>query len=279
MIGNLFTVAATEPAVLRAALAGLLAVPEEAVDVAETDGDQEGRDWEAPVLCTYRRLPPGDLSLELDVTVEERIAGRLTEGVLAQRLAVSTGGSVLYPSEIELPSAYWVAVPDGRSVRCRLEAVDHGDDTGYRVGAVEERVEDLPGASVEILPEILDRQHIDTPVADAFLSGYPTGTTATVEGHVHYALRVWERLARRLESDWLPSGRYRHDLFRRDLEARDDLADALAVVSAPHAEELRTAVAQLDAVFAEHTEDDADGKTGEKADGWWWHRRPRSIPW
>ncbi|MFK4144099.1 hypothetical protein [Streptomyces sp. NPDC004065] len=279
MIGNLFTVADPEPAVLRAALAGLLAVPEGAVDVADADGDQEGRDWEAPVLCTCRRLPPGDLSLELDVTVEDRIAGQLTEGALAQRLAVSTGGSVLYPSEIELPSAYWVAVPDGGSVRCRLEPVDHGEDTGYRVEAVEEPVEDLPGAKVEILPEVMDRQHIDTPVADAFLSGYPTGTTATVEGHVHYALRVWERLARRLESDWLPSGRYRDDLFRRDLEARDDLANAVAGMNEPYAEGLRAAVARLDAVFSEHTEAEADSDVGDGADGWWWHRRPRSIPW
>ncbi|MFE1754570.1 hypothetical protein ACFW88_29175 [Streptomyces anandii] len=279
MIGNLFTVADPAPAALRVALADLLALSESAVDVADADGAQEGRNWEAPVLCTYRRLPPGDLLLELDVTVEERTAGRLTEGSLARGLAVRTGGSVLHPSAVELPSAYWVATVDGRSVRCRLEAVDRDEDTAYRVDAVEEPVADLPGAKIETLPEILDRERIETPVADAFLAGYPTGTTATVQGRVHYALRVWERLVRRMESDWSPSGRYRQDLFGRDLEARDDLASAAGRVGAPYAEGLCSAVAQLDAVYREYTDENADCGRGGTAEGWWWRRCPRRVPW
>ncbi|MET8247750.1 hypothetical protein ABZV31_27090 [Streptomyces sp. NPDC005202] len=281
MIGNLLTVAEPAPASLRRALADLLTVPDEAVDVADADGDQEGRHWEAPVLCTYRLLPPGDLALELDISVEDGIAGSLSEAELALGLAARVGCSVLYPAELDLPSAYWVAVPDGRSVRCRLEPVDTDEETAYRVDAVEEPVADLPGATVETLPEILDRQPIGTPVSDAFLADCPTGTAGSVEGRVHYDLRVWERLARRLESDWNPSGRYREDLFRRDLEARDALEHLVHEVDDAHADGLRSAVARLDLIFREHTEEgkDAGSGRGEEAEHWWWRRRPKRIPW
>ncbi|MFE1912627.1 hypothetical protein [Streptomyces anandii] len=267
-MANLLVVATQHEASLRRALAEVVPVPQGKVDLADPHRAERNRG--APVLCTYRLLPPGDLALELDVTVEAGIAAGL---------ATRTGSSVLHPAQIGMPSAYWVATVDGRSVRCRLEAVDRDEDTAYRVDAVEEPVADLPGANVEVLSEILDREHIETPVADAFLAGYPTGTTATVQGHVHYALRVWERLVRRMESDWSPSGRYRQDLFRRDLGARDDLASAAGRVGAPYAEGLRSSVAQLDAVYREYTDEDADCGRGGAAEGWWWRRCPRRVPW
>ncbi|MFI6205862.1 hypothetical protein ACIBAI_05605 [Streptomyces sp. NPDC051041] len=287
MIGNLFTVAEWDAGRLRRVLADLLAVPDEEVDVADADADQEGRRWEAPVLCTYRRLPPGDLALELDVTVGERAAGGLTEEGLAHGVAAGAGGSVLYPSDLDLPSAYWIAVPDGRAVRCRLEAVETGEDTAYRVDAVEEPVADLPGAHVGPLPEVIDRQPVATPLSDAFLAGRPTGPAASVEGRLHHHLRVWERLARRMESGWSPSGRYREDLFRRDLEARDELARLAGEAGGTCADALRSVVGRLDRVVLEHTEPEgdaaarADERPGrdESAEGWWWHRRPRRIPW
>ncbi|MEU0202653.1 MULTISPECIES: hypothetical protein [unclassified Streptomyces] len=276
MIANLFTVAETEPSRLRGALAQLLAVTREAVDVADTDGDQETRRWDSPVLCTYRVLPPGDLALELDIYVEDETAGALGEADLAQGLAVRTTTSVLYPSlDIDLDSAYWVAVPDGRVVRCRLEAIDSDEDTRYRVDAVEEKVADLPRAKVEWLPEALEYEPIGTPVSDAFLATYPTGTAASIEGRVHYSLRVWERLVRRLESDWSPSGRYREDLFRRDLEARDTLARLVREVDGAYADGLRSSVTRLDGIFRACTEPAND----EKAERWWWCRRPRRVPW
>ncbi|MFE6196509.1 hypothetical protein [Streptomyces sp. NPDC057838] len=277
---HLFTVAQPPPASLRHALTGLLAVPPEAVDVADADGDQEGRDWHAPVLCTWRRLPPGDLSLELDITVRDGTCAALTEKDLARGLAAATGGSVLHPSELDLPSAYWVAVPDGRSVRCRLEAVDLPDDTAYRVDAAEEAIPDLPGVRVEVLPEILDRQTVDTPVSDVFLAAFPPGTAGSTAGHVRHDLRVWERLVRRLETDWAPSGRYRQDLFRRDLEARDALERLVGEVGETYADALRRAVTRLDDVYTEHTDPARDGAGGAGAAGrWWWHRVPRRAPW
>ncbi|MFH9010363.1 hypothetical protein ACH4C6_03225 [Streptomyces sp. NPDC017943] len=281
MIANLFTVAPLTPDDLRRALARLLRVPPAAVDAADADGDQEGRDWDAPVLCTRRLLPPGDLALELDVTVRDDTAAGLTEGELALRLAAATGSSVLHPADLDLPSAYWAAVPDGRTVRCRLEPVDAGpDDTAYRVEAVEEEVPDLPAARVEVLPEILDREPIGTPVSDAFLATLPEGATDGVEAHVRYDLRVWERLVRRLHSGWAPSGRYREDLFRRDLRARDALERHIGELDETHAGGLRVAVAALDEGFTTGTEATAavDEEQGERA-GWWWYRLPHRTPW
>ncbi|WP_309098033.1 hypothetical protein [Streptomyces sp.] len=274
---NLFTVARPPPANLRQALADLLAVPAEAVDVADADGDQEGRNWNAPVLCTWRLLPPGDLALELDITVRDATAADLAEKDLAQGLAIRTGGSVLYPSGLDLPSAYWAAVPDGRTVRCRLEASDVSDGTAYRVAAAEEDIPDLPRASVEDLPEILDRQPLDTPVSDAFLATFPTGSARSAEGRVHYGLRVWERLVRRLETGWAPSGRYREDLFHRDLQGRDALEQLIGEVDEAYAGALREAVTRLDGTFLEYTETKSagDGTTAR----WWWNRIPRRAPW
>ncbi|GGL77043.1 hypothetical protein GCM10010129_20990 [Streptomyces fumigatiscleroticus] len=257
----------------------MLGVPDEAIDVADTEADQEGRNWEAPVLCTYRRLPPGDLALELEVTVTTAAtAPALTEEDLARGIAAGLGSSVLYPSELDLPSAYWIAVPDGRPVRCRLEAVETAEDTAYRVDATEAPVADLPHAKVETLGEILDRQPIATPVSDAFLAGYPTGPAASVEGRVHHHLRVWERLVRRLESDWGPSGQYREDLFRRDLSARDALAHLAHEIDDAYSDGLRTAVGRLDQIFRRHTEQAPWGQ-GKEPERWWWHRRPQRVPW
>jgi hypothetical protein len=281
VIANLFTVAPLTSDDLRRALAQPLGIPPAAVDAADADGDQEGRDWDAPVLCTWRLLPPGDLALELDVTVRDDTAAGLTEGELALRLAAGTGSSVLHPADLGLPSAYWVAVPDGRTVRCRLEPVDVGpDDTAYRVEAAEEEVPDLPGARVEVLPEILDREPIDTPVSDAFLATLPEGETGGVEAHIRYDLRVWERLVRRLHSGWAPSGKYRQDLFHRDLQARDALERHIGEPGEAYAGGLRAAVTVLDEVFTAGTEATSaeDEERGERA-GWWWYRMPRRTPW
>ncbi|MGW3100826.1 hypothetical protein [Streptomyces sp. NPDC001100] len=137
------------PAELRRALADLLDLPEEAVDVAHQGGDQEDRNWAAPVLCTYCPLPPGDLALSLDITVTAPAAGDLTEADLALGIAARVGSSVLYPAESYPPSATWAAVPDGRRVRCSMESVETGygadaDLYPFRVYDVTAQVPDLP---------------------------------------------------------------------------------------------------------------------------------------
>ncbi|MCT7351217.1 hypothetical protein N4P33_03405 [Streptomyces sp. 15-116A] len=281
MIANLFTVADLAPARLRDALADVLAVPEEAVDVADTDDDQENRNWEARALCTYTRLPPGDLSLALDISTDDNASVPLTEHALARALAAAAATPVLFPSDIDLPSAYWVVTPDGRAVRCRLEAIDteEAEPSAYRVDATEQPVPHFPLASVGPLPEILDRHPLATPVTDAFTSTRVTGPAASIEGRLHYALRLWERLIRRLEAnDWAPSGRYRQDLYRRDLEARDDLARLTPELDRASAEALRAALSSLDAGFRAHTDPDEAAEPGP-GDRWWWRRSPAQAPW
>ncbi|MFJ9901368.1 hypothetical protein ACIRVK_00420 [Streptomyces sp. NPDC101152] len=249
---------------------------DESVDVCDVDGDQEARRWNAPVLCTYRVLPLGDLALELEVQVQDGTSGTWDEAALAQGLAARTGTSVLYPSpDLDLDSAYRVAMADGREVRCRLEAIDSDEDTTYRVDAVEEPVPDLPRATVEPLPEVLDNEPLPTPLSDEFLATCPAGTTDTVEGRVHYALRVWERLVRRLETGQDPPGRYREDLLKRDLEARDDLDRLSHEMDDPHAEALRSTLSRLDRSYRDHT---LPGP-GQQTERWWWHQRLKRVPW
>lgn len=129
MIGNLFSVAELEPLRLR-------------VDAADRDGDQSGRDWTAPVLCGYIRLR-GDLSLELDVYVEDALVNEApAEPELARRLAMALGVPVLYPAEEVLPSAYWLATSSGESVRARLHASDD-EPPVHTIDAVESAVAQL----------------------------------------------------------------------------------------------------------------------------------------
>jgi hypothetical protein len=157
LLANLFVVAEPRPAELRRALADLLGLPDEAVDVAHQDWDQEDRDWAAPVLCTYCPLPPGDLAVSLDISVTASTAGDLTEADLALGIAARVGSSVIYPAESYPPSAYWAAVPDGRAVRCSIEPVEegYGADAAlypFRVYAVAAQVPDLPLASLTPSP-------------------------------------------------------------------------------------------------------------------------------
>ncbi|MGX9883840.1 hypothetical protein [Streptomyces sp. NPDC002276] len=149
LLANLFVVAESPRAEIRRALADLLGLSEEAVDVG--DWNQEDRNWAAPVLCTYCPLPPGDLALSLDITVTAPAAGDLTEADLALGIAARVGSSVLYPAESYPPSATWAAVPDGRTVRCSMESVEtgYGADAAlypFRVYDVTAPVPDLPPA-------------------------------------------------------------------------------------------------------------------------------------
>ncbi|MFC9505616.1 hypothetical protein [Streptomyces sp. NPDC057002] len=267
------------PTSLAEALAAAVRTEGADVDVADRDGDQSQRDWAAPVLCGYIRLR-GDLSLSLDIYVEDALVNEAPpEPELARRLAAALGVLVLYPAEEGLPpSAYWLATSSGQSVRARLLSSDD-EPPVHVIDAVEEEVPDLPRATIEILPEILDREPIPTPVSDTLLATLPPGTAATVEGRLHHHLRVWERLTRRLQSDWAPSGHYRVNLFHRDLEARDALGRLLPELGETHADALRDAVNQLDRTFSEHTDTRPTPDDNGETTPWWRNRVPRQVPW
>ncbi|MEU4625954.1 hypothetical protein AB0G04_39010 [Actinoplanes sp. NPDC023801] len=140
-----------ERPVLAAALAGVLSLPVEAVDVG--DDGQDDRQWDRAISCTVTPLD-GDLRLHLDVYFADSISSPSladAAGLLARRV----GTLVAYKSEEFPPSAHWLVGPEGRHVRARL--VDEDEDgnlleSGYRIGAVETPVERLPRVAVDPLP-------------------------------------------------------------------------------------------------------------------------------
>ncbi|MET7618315.1 hypothetical protein [Streptomyces sp. NPDC005408] len=279
MTGDLFTVAVLEPDALVAALADCVGVTPADVDVADANGDPEARNWDAPVLCVYTRLPGGGLGLMLDVYVaegagEREPAGELDEAGLARRLAARAGTTVLHPAESVPPSAYWAVTAEGLVTRARLYDPDEHEDP-YVVDAVEAPVPDLPDAQVTVLPEILREERIDIPVTDAFTAVVPDSSAGSEADAARIGLVMWERLVRRLERDWAPSGRYRPDLYEEDLSERDELEVLEPRLPEAYVKPFRTALGQLDDLFRTHTvPTDADD-----AAQWWRGRRPRRVPW
>jgi hypothetical protein len=277
--GDLFTVGVLEPDALVTALAGAVGVSPAEVDVADADGDPEARNWGAPVLCAYTRLPAGGLGLLLDVYVAEGTDERepvraLDEAELARRLAARAGTTVLYPADAFPPSAYWAVTADGLVTRARLYDPDEHEDP-YIVDAVEAPVPDLPRAHVTVLPEILREERIGLPVTDAFNAAVPESSSGSEADAARIGLVMWERLVRRLERDWAPSGRYRLDLYEEDLAERDELEVLEPRLPEAYVKPFRTALGQLDALFRTYTvPTDSDDEAR-----WWRGRRPRRVPW
>ncbi|SED38979.1 hypothetical protein SAMN05216483_3737 [Streptomyces sp. 2131.1] len=270
MAYDLLTVGAVGPAVMANALAGVLGVAVQDVDVADADGDQESRDWEAAVLCTYHGLR-GDLAFSIDVYAQEFVADQPAESEVAAVLAKAAGTTVLFPADEAPPSAYWAVTPEGMLTRARLEPSDD-EPPVFTVTAVEAPVPELPGAVVERFAEIVREQRPETPVADAFLASV---TEFPLDG----SLVVWERVIRQMESGWAPSGWYPADLYRERLEARDALAERAGELPAVVAARLGEVLRELDAIFVAGTEDDPDGSLRGRHAGWWWYRRPVPAPW
>ncbi|MGZ2358262.1 hypothetical protein LRE75_16425 [Streptomyces sp. 372A] len=153
MAYNLLTVDPVPPGVVARALAGCFGVAVRDVDVADADGDQGARDWEAAVLCAYDVLR-GDLARALDVYAQDFVAGQPAEGEVAAALAKAAGTTVLFPADEAPPSAYWAVTPDGLLTRARLEPSDD-EPPVFAVTAVEAPVSQLPRAAVERFAEIV----------------------------------------------------------------------------------------------------------------------------
>lgn len=284
---SFLTVHRPAPHAMAPALAGALGTRAEDVDAADEDGGRtDDRNWDAPVLCTYRSVA-GDLALAWDVSVSDAVAPP-AEAEAALRLAASLGTTVLYPAGETPPSAYWAAGPDGTVTRARLYEGE-GDLPVHTVDAVETPMEQLPAARVEVFAEILREQHVETPVTDAFAAEAVPHGDASATGAVNRAreaLLLWERLVRRIDAGWLPGGRYPFELYAEDLRTRDRLGE-LTESAGPGSELLARAVAELDEVFRRGTEDDAGALLGRLTRsgsevahrGWWWHRRPVELPW
>ncbi|WP_406214401.1 hypothetical protein [Streptomyces decoyicus] len=300
MTYNFLSLHELQPHQIASAIAVFLKVPSDSVDVADADGDQDDRNWDAAALCDYSRVQ-GDVSLSLDIDVQEWVPDQPDEADAALAFAVSSRTAVLYPAEENLPSAYWLVTPAPIVTRARLNASDDEPPT-YTVEAVEEPVRELPAAQVMQLPEILQAQKIPTPTADQFTAAIQklresqeNATDPLLEdepGTLLYEARVglflWERMVRRMESGWEPSGRYPLDMYRKDLQLRDELAQYTMTAPPKVRELLSNAVQQLDDVMAQHTVQDEHGvligrHPGESSQHskleWWWHRTPEPAPW
>lgn len=284
------TVHRPAPHLMAAALAGALGVPAAGVDVADEDtGQADDRNWDAPVLCTYRAVA-GDLALAWDVSASDAVAAPPGEAEAAPRLADALGTTVLYPAREKAPSAYWAVGPDGTLTRARLlEGEGDEERPVLVVDAVEAPMDQLPSARVEVLAEILREQQVETPVADAYAAARDPHGRAPAVGTVNRAreaLLLWERLVRRIDAGWSPGGRYSAELYVEDLRTRDRLAE-LAEAAGPERGPVHQALEELDELFRHGTEDDSGALLGRLtrsgsavADrGWWWHRRPVELPW
>ncbi|MFC8230528.1 hypothetical protein [Streptomyces sp. NPDC057287] len=287
-IYTFLTVHRPAPHTMASALAGALGVEPGDVDVADEDtGRTDDRNWDAPVLCTHHSVA-GDVTLAWDVSVSDAVAAPPTEAEAAARLADRLRTTVLYPAQETPPSAYWAAGPDGTVTRARLVEGD-GDFPVHLVDAVEAPMEQLPEARVEVLAEILREERVETPVTDAFAAaadphGYAPATSTV--NRAREALLLWERMVRRIDAGWLPTGRYPFELYAEDLRTRDGLAEPAGADDAER-DLVRRAVAELDEVFRRRTEDDGGALLGRltgsgtavAARGWWWQRRPSALPW
>jgi hypothetical protein len=300
MTYNLFTVERLQPSRISDALAASLHTAPVAVDVADVDGDQDDRDWDALVLCDYSHVP-GDVALALDVFAQDAVTHRPDEAELALRFAAAAGTVVLYPATEQLPSAYWLVNPSGLVTRARLTASDD-ERPVYSIDAVEAAVPELPGIRVMQLPEIVREQHVSTPVTAEFSrtmdslrtsrKNPPDPALADEPGTTVYLSRVylaeWERMVRRMESDWQPDGRFPAELYLEALRARDHLTQLATKLVGPVQETLRNSVDRLDQEFRKHTEPDDtwpfaaglhESATAVSAPGWWWRRKPLVLPW
>ncbi|MEU2434551.1 hypothetical protein ABZ611_34640 [Streptomyces sp. NPDC007861] len=271
MIANLLTSRRFESSALAAALADVVGVPADQVDVCHADADQDHREWEAAVLCTYHYVR-GDVVMSLDVQVRDDVDGPAGEAELAAAFAGRTGVGVVYPDDRIDPETFWLADPGGTVTRARLVASEEAYDgehgpPRYTVDAVEAPSTAFPDAEVTPLAEILREVPIPTPVAAAVGLDTPAAVS----------LAIWERMVRRMAGDWPPSGRYLPELYAEDIAARDHLERETAASPEQEREVLLAATAEVDSLFRSLTEE-VPGAASAGV-GWWRSRRPRRLPW
>ncbi|MGW1883990.1 hypothetical protein [Streptomyces sp. NPDC001970] len=273
VIANLLIGRRLDSSALAVALADVVGVPAGQVDVCHGEADQDHRDWEAAVLCTYHYVR-GDVVMGLDIQVRDDVCGPAGEAELAAAFAERTGAGAIYPDERIDPETFWLADPSGTVTRTRLilsegEGDTHDEDEPptYTVDAVEAPSPAFPDAEVTPLAEILREVPVPTPVAAAV----GLDTPAVV------SLTIWERMVRRMAGNWAPSGRYLPELYAEDIAARDHLEREIAACPEEERKVLLAATAEVDSLFRSLTEEHP-GAASPGA-GWWRSRRPRRMPW
>ena len=270
MIANLLISRCLNPSELVSVLSDVVGVPTSQVDVCHVEGDQEGRDWDAAVLCTYHYVR-GDIVMSLDIYVRDDIDNPNEEPEVAAAFARRAETGTLYSDDRVDPETFWLADPDSTVTPARLvasEGVGKEDEMPtYTVQAVEAPSSAFPNAEVTPLAELLRDVPIPTPIAAAIDLDSPAVVVLT----------IWERLIRRMAGDWAPSGRYLPELYAEDLTMRDHLEREIAASPDTERATLRDATAKIDAMFRDLTEENPVKVTNRA--GWWHTRLPRLLPW
>ncbi|GAB7037336.1 MULTISPECIES: hypothetical protein [Catenuloplanes] len=256
---------------IAAALAAAGGVPASAVDLADTATTE--RNWRAAVLGTLHPVA-GDLRLCVEVWFGDG-ARVPSEPETAAALARTLDTPVAYPAVEHRPSAYRMALADGRHTRIRVYEQDEppadGEPVRLDVDATEHPIPALPRVPVMPLPEVIH----DHPL--------PSGCDVP-------ELRSWDHLVVRVESGWPPDGWYPAELYASFLAARD------AVDAAALDDPARAALAALDARFRSRTVDDGGAALRARlaearipgldwarpptvGTAWWWRRITLPPPW
>ncbi|MEU8703029.1 hypothetical protein AB0C61_36325 [Streptomyces sp. NPDC048680] len=288
MMYNLLVAGAMESRILVSVLASSFDVSVADVDVSDSFGDPDLRNWEAAVSCQYSALR-GDLSWGLDIYAQEFVADPPSESVLAQHVATATELVVLFPAESMPPSAYWAATPEGNNTRVRLYESDE-EAPVYVVDAVEIPVRQLPNAKVTRIPEVVRELRIPTPITDSFREQMPAHFLAQrgPEWKFSDGLAAWEMLVAHMASGWAGSGWCPPDIYRERLAARDGLTTVPHTLPPPAAAVLQQGLQRLDSTYTHLTTEDPQGsligmllgaEARDRQLGWWWHRRPEPLPW
>ena len=209
MTYNIFLVDSCAPDVMAEALAEIFQIPVKEVDVADADGDQEDRYWDALVSCEYSHVH-GNVSISLEIYAQDSVKRRPTEAQFSAALARRIGTPVLYPPQESPLSAHSLVTPEGVVTRARLDETED-EEPSFTVVAVETFIENLPDVPVTHLPEVVREQKIATPLSDSFTEAfkaladsgggpeYPaiTAEVAEMARVARSYLGAWEKLARR----------------------------------------------------------------------------------
>lgn len=300
MTYNLFIVDSCDLNFMAEALAEIFQVPVKEIDVADADGDQGNRYWDALVSCEYSRVH-GNVSLSLDIYAQDSVKQQPTEAQFSAALAQRIGTPVLYPPQESPISAHSLVTPEGVVTRARLDETED-EEPSFTVAAVEAFIENLPDVPVKHLPEVVREQKIATPLSDSFEEAFK-GLADSGDGPQHLAvtaevaevvrvagscLGAWDKLARRAESNWEPSGWFPLEFYRETLGYRDDiegylrqLPESVAVLYKRYLDKVDSLYKELTVEDKEHVVvDDRDEPTaGSVQKAWWWYRRPEPMPW
>jgi hypothetical protein len=287
---NLLLIGEMDPSHLAVALASLVSLPADAVDVSSADSDD--RNWNAAVICTYERAS-GDVTWLLELYLTEAVTPQPTASEAAAQLAEQLGIGVLYPAVETLPSAYWLVAPGGLRTRARVYEIEKDDRVVYKIDAVEKPVPLLPSVPIALQPEVIREYPINTPLTDELNTWLSMQNGAIADEEALWLARTrlgaWEILTVRMTSHWPPDGWYPAEFYRTDLETRDELAAAVERLPVVVAERFKTALERLDENFQSAT---VEGDGARLADlshleqahpahqrGWWWQRLPDPPPW